>query len=145
MTPMSSEPKVPDFISDGMVTTISRHSVPDLVDYLIAFLVGRSVTVFARIDHAANAATVGLAMRPTELLIFGDPAIGTELMLDRQEIGLDLPMKALAWEDENGETWLTYDDGAWLAKRHRLGPHHAATLQAVEVFMASIARTATQG
>ena len=142
---MSSPPATPDFVADGMVTTISRHSVPDLVDYLVEFLEGKGVTVFARIDHAAHAASVGLSLRPTELLIFGDPAVGTELMMDRQEIGLDLPMKALAWQDENGETWLTYDDGVWLAKRHRLGPHHAATLQAVEVFMSSIARTATQG
>ena len=141
---MSSEPPAPGFVSDGMVTTISRYGVSDLVGHLVEFLQANDVTVFAQIDHATNAASVGLSMRPTVLLIFGNPAVGTELMLDRQEIGLDLPLKALVWEDENGETWLTYDDGLWLAKRHRLGPHHDATLQAIETFMSSIARAATQ-
>ncbi len=140
---MTTRPASPDFISDGMMTTISRHSVADLIDHLVEFLQKRGVTIFARIDHAANAAAVGLSLRPTQLLVFGDPSVGTDLMLDRQEIGLDLPLKALAWEDENGECWLTFDDGMWLAKRHRLGPHHAATLQTIESFMSAMAKVAT--
>ena len=74
--------------------------------------------VFARIDHAAGAASVGMALRPTELLIFGNPKGGTPLMQDRQTAGIDLPVKALAWEDADGKTWLSYNDADWIAARH---------------------------
>ena len=136
---------MPEFIADGVITTISRRSVHDLIDQLIDFVVSRGATVYARIDHAANASSVGLSLRPTELLVFGNPAVGTTLMQERQEIGLDLPLRVLAWEDENGEVWLTYDDDEWLAKRHRLGSQHADALLAIETFMSSIARSATGG
>jgi uncharacterized protein (DUF302 family) len=139
------QPTLPEFIADGVNTTISRRSVHDLIDRLVDFVQAKGATVYARIDHAANAASVGLKLRPTELLIFGNPAVGTVLMQEQQEIGLDLPLKVLAWEDENGEVWLTYDDDEWLANRHRLGSRHSAALQGIETFMASVARAATDG
>jgi uncharacterized protein (DUF302 family) len=78
----------------------------------------KGITVFARIDHAAGARTVGLALRPTELLIFGHPKAGTPLMQTHQTIGIDLPLKVLAWEDAAGKVWLSYDEPGWLAARH---------------------------
>ncbi len=76
------------------------------------------MTVFARIDHAAGAKEAGLPLLPTLLLIFGNAKGGTPLMRDKQPIGIDLPLKALAWEDASGKTWLSYNDLEWLAKRH---------------------------
>ena len=78
------------------------------------------MTIFARVDHAAGAAEVGLRLRPTELLIFGNAKGGTPLMQPTQMIGIDLPLKALVWQDASGETWLSFNDPAWLAQRHGL-------------------------
>ena len=85
------------------------------------------MTILARIDHAAAAANVGMALRPTEVLIFGNPLAGTPLMQAAQTIGIDLPLKALVWQDDAGKTWLAYNDPTWLARRHgadrRRGPN----------------------
>src|SRR5260370_33574743 len=97
---------------------------------------------FAHIDHAAGAAAVGLSLRPTELLIFGNARGGTPLMELVQTAGIDLPMKALVWQDASGVTWLSYNNPTWIAKRH--GPHSEAG-PAVRVLTApptQIARTA---
>jgi uncharacterized protein (DUF302 family) len=133
-----------EFVNDGLVTKISRHSVRDLIDHLCEIIEAKGLRVFARIDHAANAAAAGRTLRPTELLLFGNPAIAADLMCDRQEIGLDLPLKALAWEDENGEVWLTYDDGRWLARRHGLSSMAAAYVGNIETVMSALAREATE-
>ena len=133
-----------EFVNDGLVTMISRHSVRDLVDHLTVIVEAKGLQIFARIDHAANAKAVGKELRPTELLIFGNPAVATSLMVDQQEIGLDLPLKALAWEDRNGEVWLTFDDGRWVAKRHGLGAEQAAAIGSMETLMTAIAREATE-
>jgi len=74
--------------------------------------------IVAHLDHTAEAKAIGRPMRPTALLIFGNPAVGAPLMLRNQTIGIDLPMKALAWEDEQGQVWLTYNAPAYLAERH---------------------------
>src|SRR4051812_35509830 len=105
---------------EGLVTIASNHSVHDTADRLAAILAAKSITVFARIDHAAGAASVGQELRPTELLIFGNPKAGTPLMQARQTIGIDLPLKALAWQDGGSKVWLSYNDVRWLARRHRL-------------------------
>ena len=76
------------------------------------------MTVFARIDHAAGAAEVGLTLRPTELIIFGNARGGTPLMQSVQTIGIDLPLKALVWQDAGGKTWISYDEPNWIAQRH---------------------------
>lgn len=81
----------------------------------------RGLTVFARIDHAAGAAKIGKTLRPTEVLIFGNPQGGTPLMECAQSAGIDLPLKALVWEDSTGQVWVGYNDPAYLAKRHEAG------------------------
>jgi uncharacterized protein (DUF302 family) len=96
------------------------NSVTVTIDRLEAMLKNKGIAVFARIDHAAAAAAVGMPLRPTELLIFGDPTAGTRLMQAEQTIGIDLPLKALVWEDANGGVWISYNDPAWLAVRHGL-------------------------
>jgi len=80
----------------------------------------RGMTVFARIDHAAGASAAGMTLDPTELLIFGNARGGTPLMQSVPTIGIDLPLKALVWQDASGETWLSYNDPGWLAQRHGL-------------------------
>jgi uncharacterized protein (DUF302 family) len=88
---------------------------------LLATLAERNLTVFARVDHAAGAASVGLSLRTTELVIFGNPKGGTPLMQDQQSAGIDLPLKALGWEDPERNVWLSYNDPTWIAQRHSLG------------------------
>ncbi len=78
------------------------------------------MTIFKRVDHTAGAKKVGLELRPTELLIFGNPKVGTPLMLCSQTAALDLPQKALAYKDESGQVWLTYNDPTYMAKRHHI-------------------------
>jgi uncharacterized protein (DUF302 family) len=103
----------------------------------------KGMTVFARIDHAAGAAAVGLSLRPTELLIFGNAKGGTPLMQSMQTIGIDLPLKALVWQDASRNTWLSYNDPSWLAKRHGLGPEIEAAVAAMAAVLAAVAKAAT--
>lgn len=103
---------------NGLVTKKSANSVKETIDILEAALKKKGIRVFARVDHQANGVTVDLSLRPTTLLIFGNPKLGTPLMKSNQMIGLDLPMKALAWRDENGQVWISYNDPAYLASRH---------------------------
>jgi uncharacterized protein (DUF302 family) len=127
---------------DGLVTLRSAHSVPETIDRLVSTVTSRGLTVFARIDHAANATQVGMELRPTQLLIFGNPTGGTPLMQDRQTAGIDLPVKALAWEDATGAVWLTHDDPRWLARRHGLGAASAEAVAALEAGMSALTRAA---
>jgi len=104
----------------------------------------RGMIAFAHIDHAAGAAAVGLSLRPTELLIFGTArGGGTPLMELVQTIGIDLPLKALVWQDALGITWLSYNDPSWLAKRHGLDPAVGATCSDLTAALNEIARSAT--
>jgi uncharacterized protein (DUF302 family) len=105
---------------DGLITVASRQAVGPALARIEAALKAAGVTVFARIDHAAGAAQVGLAMPPMTVLIFGNPQAGTPLMQAQPTVGLDLPLKLLVWEDRDGRTWLTYSDPAWIAGRHGL-------------------------
>jgi uncharacterized protein (DUF302 family) len=100
---------------DGLTTIRSSHGPKDTMNRLEAVVKAKGLTVFARIDHAAGAAEVGLPLRPTELLIFGNAKGGTPLMQSAQTIGIDLPLKALVWQDASGNTWLSYNDPDWLA------------------------------
>ena len=104
--------------ADGLTTLRSSYGPKDTMTRLEAEVKARGMTVFARIDHAAGAAGAGLSLRPTELLIFGNAKAGTPLMQTVQTTGIDLPLKALVWEDASGDTWLSYNDPAWLAQRH---------------------------
>jgi uncharacterized protein (DUF302 family) len=103
---------------NGLATVKSAHGVKDTIDRLAAHVIAKGMTVFARIDHAQGATEAGLALRPTELLIFGNAKGGTPLMQSRQTIGIDLPLKALAFENADGTVWLCYNDPAWIAARH---------------------------
>ena len=104
----------------GLVTIASDHPVKDTIDRLVTALEAKGLSVYARIDHAAGAVSAGLALRPTELLIFGNPKGGTPLMQANQTMGIDLPLKALAWEDAAGSVWLSYPDLGWLAQLHHV-------------------------
>ena len=106
------------FGSHGMITIESSHSTPETADRLETVLKEKGMTVFSRIDHAAGAASIGEALRPTVLIIFGNPKVGTALMKCGQTAGIDLPLKALIWEDENGRVKLTYNDPWFIADRH---------------------------
>jgi uncharacterized protein (DUF302 family) len=103
---------------DGINTLASAFGPKDTMDRLEAAVRAKGMTVFARIDHAAGAAEVGLSLRPTEILIFGNARAGTPLMQAKQTIGIDLPLKALVWQDASGKTWLSYNDPAWMVARH---------------------------
>src|SRR5215472_3235213 len=105
---------------NGLTTIASHHAVKDTIDRLEAEVKAKGMTVFARIDHAKGARDVGLALRPTELLIFGNARGGTPLMQAQQTAGIDLPLKALAWEGEDGKVWLAYNDPEWIAARHAI-------------------------
>jgi uncharacterized protein (DUF302 family) len=103
-----------------MIDKTSPHSVPETIDRLAAAVEGAGATVFARVDHAAGAASVDMELRPTELLIFGNPKLGTPAMIDGQTAGLDLPLRVLAYADGEGVVHLTYHDPADLAADHGL-------------------------
>ena len=101
-----------------MVTKPSHYSVPETIDRIEKAVTAKGMKIFARIDHAGEAKKVGLEMKPTELLIFGNPKGGTPLMVARPTAAIDLPMKALAWEDKEGKVWLTYNSPELLRQRH---------------------------
>lgn len=103
-----------------LVRKQSSHSVSETIDRLEAIVKEKDLAVFARIDHAAAAKKADLELRPTQLLIFGSPKVGTPLMQARQTMGLDLPLKALAWQDESGQVWLAYEAPSDMAAAHDL-------------------------
>ena len=104
--------------NDGIVRIKSQHTVTVTINKLENILKTRGMTIFKRVNHTVGAEKVGLQLRPTELLIFGNPKVGTPLMLCAQTAALDLPQKALAYKDERGQVWLVYNDPAFMANRH---------------------------
>jgi len=104
--------------ADGLIVFESPYSARDTMDRLENDVVKRGLNVFARIDHAEGASQVGLSLRPTEVLIFGNPKGGTRFMQCAQSVGIDLPLKALVWEDAASRVWVGYNDPAYLAQRH---------------------------
>jgi uncharacterized protein (DUF302 family) len=130
--------------NNGLVSVQSRVSANETLERLLAALAKRKLTIFARVDHAAGAASVGLPLRPTEVVMFGNPRGGTAPMQDRQSTGIDLPLKALIWEDADGKAWLTYNDPAWIAERHGLGAASVAAVKAMAELLNAIAQEATQ-
>jgi uncharacterized protein (DUF302 family) len=129
--------------ADGLTTLKSSHGPKETVERLVAEVEAKGLTVFARIDHAAGAREAGLALRPTELVIFGNAKGGTPLMQANQAIGIDLPLKALVWQDASGDTWLSYNDPAWLAQRHGLGNQVEAPVKAMTAMLGAVTRAAT--
>ena len=128
--------------ADGLITVVSSYEPKDTMDRFEAALKAKGLTIFARIDHAAGAAEAGLPLRPTELLIFGNAKSGTPLMQADQAVGIDLPLKALVWQDASGKTWLSYNDPAWMAKRHGLGNAVDATIAAMAGLLSATAKAA---
>lgn len=116
----------PAVAAEGLITVKSAHSAKDSMDRLESAVKQKGLNVFARIDHAAGATKIGKKLRPTELLIFGNPQGGTPFMECGQTVGIDLPLKALVWQDEAGQVWLGYNDPAYLATRHGVGQCPAA-------------------
>ena len=127
--------------ADGLINVPGTFGAKETVDRLEAEIKARGMTVFARIDHAAGAAEVGLTLRPTVLLIFGNARAGTPLMQADQATGIDLPLKALVTEDASGKVWLSYNDPHWIARRHGLG---ATAEQVVEAMAAALNAVATK-
>ena len=107
-------------MADGLVRVLSALGPRETMDRLEAAIKDKGLTVFARIDHAEGARAAGLSLRPTELIVFGNAKGGTSLMQGAQEAGIDLPLKALVYQDAEGKVWLAYNDPHWLADRHHL-------------------------
>ncbi len=103
---------------NGIVNVASNHSVPETLDRLESIAKAKGLMVFARIDFSGDAARSGLEMRPTQLLIFGNPKAGTPLMIAAPSVAIDLPLKALAWQDVSGQVWLSYNTPEYLGARH---------------------------
>ncbi|MGM0570522.1 DUF302 domain-containing protein [Marinobacter sp.] len=104
--------------ADGLVKVKSEHPVAATADKLANAITGKGLNIFARVNHTEGAEEAGMELRPTELIIFGNPKAGTPLMQCAQSVGIDLPQKALIWEDEDGEVWLGYNDPEYLKERH---------------------------
>jgi uncharacterized protein (DUF302 family) len=125
----------------GLVTLPSAHDAAGTVERLKALLAQKGIELFAHVGHAAGARQVGLPLRPTQVLIFGNPKAGTPLMQSRQAVGLDLPLRVLVWEDEEGKTWLTYHRVQNLARRHHISDRDEV-VEALDAGLDGLARAA---
>ena len=124
---------------NGIVSIPSNHSVDQTVEKLEEILQAKGVKLFALIDHSGEAEKAGMEMRPTKLLIFGNPKAGTPLMIASPSIAIDLPLKILVWEDGNGKVWISYNSPAYLQARHNLPPHLVQNIAVVEALAAKAA------
>jgi uncharacterized protein (DUF302 family) len=125
--------------SNGIVNKPSKHSVDDTLGKLQNILQAKGIAVFALIDHSGEAAKVGMKMRPTKLLIFGNPKGGTPLMIAAPSIAIDLPVKILIWEDDQQKVWVSYNTPEYLAERHGLPSHLAQNIAFLDAMASSIA------
>jgi uncharacterized protein (DUF302 family) len=117
--------------ANGTTDLLSSHSVQSTIDRLVELLRSKGIRIFARIDQAAAAREVGLSMRPTQLLIFGDPLTGTPLMNQYPSLAIDLPLKAVAWESEDRKVYLTFNTADYLIARHHLAGEPFKALEAL--------------
>lgn len=129
--------------ADGLISIKSSHDVQRTADRLENTLRGKGMTVFIRINHAEGAQKVGKKLRPTELVVFGNPKVGTPLMQCSQSVAIDLPQKALIWEDEAGHVWLSYNDPRYLAKRHGI-TECVNVIKKIEKALSNFAHAATR-
>ena len=129
--------------ADGLITLRSSNGPEETMNRFEAAVRAQGLTVFAQVDHAAGAAAVGLSLRPTEVLLFGNARGGTPLMEVVQTIGIDLPLKALVWQDAAGDTWLSYNDPAWFARRHGVGQELDVAVAAMTGLLQALATAAT--
>jgi uncharacterized protein (DUF302 family) len=130
---------------DGLINLAAARDHATTVARFESELAAKGLTLFARIDHAGNAAGAGLALAPTLLLIFGTARGGTPLMQARQTAGIDLPLKTLIWQDADGTTWITYNDPSWVARRHGIGADAAAPVAAMTTLLAALCQAAAGG
>jgi uncharacterized protein (DUF302 family) len=128
---------------EGLISLRSNFGPKETSDRLKAELHTRGLTLFAVIDHAAGAADAGLTLRPTEVLLFGNAKGGTPLMQGAQTIGIDLPLKALVWQDAAGDTWLSYNDLAWLAQRHGIAEQTRPVTVSMQALLGALAKAVT--
>ena len=139
-TAFQSEKETP---MDGLITVPSSYGPKETMDRLETDVRAKGMHVFVRIDHAAGASSAGLDLRPTEVLIFGNPQAGTKLMQQTQTIGLELPLKVIVWQDASGKTWLGYDEPRWLAMRFGIAEQMTAVTDAMTSGLAAFAMHAT--
>jgi len=125
------------------VTIASAFDPTQTMDRLEAAVLGKGMQVFARIDHAAGAAAVGLDLRPTAVLVFGNARGGTPLMAAHQTAGIDLPLKVLVWQDADGKTWVSYNEPSWIARRHGGGAETNGVVAAMIAALEAVTRDAT--
>ena len=128
---------------NGLISVKSTHGVTETIDKLQAALESKGMTIMARVNHAKGAEKAGMELPPTELLIFGNPKVGTPLMQCQRSVAIDLPQKALAWEDGDGQVWLSYNDPEYLNQRHGLS-ECAEVLKKVSGALANFAKAATE-
>jgi uncharacterized protein (DUF302 family) len=129
--------------AEGLITLRSSFGPEETMKRLEAEVSAKGMTVFAHVDHAAGATAAGLPLQPTDLLIFGAAKGGTPLMQSVQTIGIDLPLKALVWQAEDGTTFVSYNDPAYLAQRHGLGDSAKAVVEGMSVALKAVAAKAT--
>jgi uncharacterized protein (DUF302 family) len=127
---------------EGLTSIQSTFGLKETMDRLVAEINANGMKVFARIDHAAGAAQAGLTLRPTELIIFGNARGGTPLMQSVQTIGIDLPVKALVWQDAAGKTWISYNEPSWIAQRHGIATSEPAVTN-LAAALSAMSRKAT--
>ena len=128
--------------AEGVITIPSSFGVKETADRMEQILIKKGMTVFNRINHSKGADKVGIELRPTELLIFGNPKVGSPLMKCQQSVAIDLPQKALIWEDENSKVWISYNDQKYLEKRHVIS-ECAAVIAKIEKALAGITKAAS--
>lgn len=133
---MTAIPSVPE----GANVLSSSHGAAETIDRLSALVEAHGGTVFARIDFSADARKAGLELRPEVLLVFGNPKQGTALLQAAPSVGLDLPLKALAWTDENGATWVAFDTAEYVTRRHGLSASLQANISGARVLIEQAAR-----
>jgi len=124
----------------GIVNVSSRHSVDQTVQKFEEILEAKGVKLFAAVDHSGEAEKAGMRMRPTKLLIFGNPKAGTPLMIASPSIAIDLPLKVLIWEDANAQVWISYNSAAYLQARHKLPPELVQNIAVVQTLAAAAAQ-----
>ncbi len=130
--------------AEGLVNIASKSRFQETVSRLKQEIASRGLTLFAVIDHAKGAEEAGLSLRPTTVLIFGNAKGGTPLMEANQTIGIDLPLRALVWEDGKGQAWITYNDPVWLARRHALPAQAEKTAETLHQGLESIIKAAAE-
>ena len=127
---------------EGLTTIPSSLGPKETMDRLVAEIRAKGMNVFARIDHATGAAEVGLKLRPTELILFGNALGGTPLMQSVQTVGIDLPLKVLVWQDAEGKTWVSYNEPRWIAQRHGVTSTEQVVSKMTDMLSATLRKAA---